>query len=62
LYSFLGGTPGALLMFVHPGVKIKSIECDPGGAHRNLDEIGPDVAFKDCRTHAEIRRRLGRPE
>ena len=62
MYSFLGGPPGACLMFVHPGVKIKSIEGDTGSSHGNFDERRPDVALKDRRADTEIGRCLRRPK
>ena len=60
--SFLGGTPGASLMLIRPGVKIKPVERDAGSSHGNFDEVRPDVAVEDRRTDAEVGSCLRRPQ
>lgn len=62
MFSFPGGTPGARLMFVHPGVEIKSVEGDAGAADRNLDKARPDIALEDRRANTQIGRRLSGPK
>ena len=58
MYSFLGGTPGARLMFVRPGVQVKPIECNTSEPHGNRNEVWSNVAFEYRRANAEIGRCL----
>jgi len=47
-------------MFVRPGVEVKPIEGNAPAAHRNRNEVGPYVPFKDRRADAQVSRCLGR--
>ena len=54
MYSFLGGTPGACLMFIRPGVQVKPIESHTSETNRNRNEIRTYIALEDRRADSEI--------
>ena len=54
--------PVAALIVVGPGIKVKTVKCNPLRADRDRSEKRANVAIETIFVHAEIRRGVAQPD